>query len=315
MKLAKRIDRLGSENAFVVLAEVTKLKEQGRDIINFGVGEPDFDTPSNLKTAGINAINNNLTHYGPPAGIPDFRRAVAEYINGTRKVSIDMDNVIIGPGTKPIIFYAISALVEDGDEVIYPNPGYPIYESLINYMGAIPVALPLLEEKQFSFNVSDLKKAVTGKTKMIILNSPQNPTGGILSRQDLEEIAKVAIENDLWVMSDEIYSGIIYGDSFASIISIDGMPQRTVLIDGFSKIYSMTGWRLGYGIVPKELTPAMISLNTNIVTCTATFTQYAGIEAYKGSCKETDKMVEEFRHRRDLIVDGLNDIRGVSCLL
>jgi len=315
MKLAKRIDRLGSENAFVVLAEVTKLKEQGRDIINFGVGEPDFDTPSNLKTAGINAINNNLTHYGPPAGIPDFRRAVAEYINGTRKVSIDMDNVIVGPGTKPIIFYAISALVEDGDEVIYPNPGYPIYESLINYMGAIPVALPLLEEKQFSFNVSDLKKAVTGKTKMIILNSPQNPTGGILSRQDLEEIAKVAIENDLWVMSDEIYSGIIYGDSFASIISIDGMPQRTVLIDGFSKIYSMTGWRLGYGIVPKELTPAMISLNTNIVTCTATFTQYAGIEAYKGSCKETDKMVEEFRHRRDLIVDGLNDIRGVSCLL
>jgi len=168
MKLAKRIDRLGSENAFVVLAEVTKLKEQGRDIINFGVGEPDFDTPSNLKTAGINAINNNLTHYGPPAGIPDFRRAVAEYINGTRKVSIDMDNVIVGPGTKPIIFYAISALVEDGDEVIYPNPGYPIYESLINYMGAIPVALPLLEEKQFSFNVSDLKKAVTGKTKMII---------------------------------------------------------------------------------------------------------------------------------------------------
>ena len=315
MKLAKRISRLGNENAFVVLAEVTKLKEQGRDIINFGVGEPDFDTPSNVKIAGIDAINKNLTHYGPPAGISDFRRVVAEYINRTRKISIDMDNVIVGPGTKPIIFYAISALVEDGDEVIYPNPGYPIYESLINYIGGIPVALPLLEERQFSFNVSDLKKAVTAKTKMIILNSPQNPTGGVLSRQDLEAIAEIAIENNLWVMSDEIYSGIIYGDSFESIISIDGMPERTVLIDGFSKIYSMTGWRLGYGIVPQELTPTMISLNTNIATCTATFTQYAGIEAYKGGSKETDKMVEEFMHRRDLIVAGLNNIKGVSCLL
>jgi aspartate aminotransferase len=315
MKLAKRISRLGNENAFVVLAEVTKLKEQGRDIINFGVGEPDFDTPCNVKTAGIDAINNNLTHYGPPAGIPDFRRAVAEYINTTRQISIDMENVIVGPGTKPIIFYAISALVEEGEEVIYPNPGYPIYESLINYIGGKPVALPLLEERGFSFNVSDLKKAVTSKTKMIILNSPQNPTGGVLGWQDLEAIARIAIENDLWVMSDEIYSRIIYSDSFESIISIDGMPERTVLIDGFSKIYSMTGWRLGYGIVPKELTPTMISLNTNIVTCTATFTQYAGHEAYKGSREETDKMVEEFMYRRDLIVAGLNDISGVKCLL
>jgi len=226
-----------------------------------------------------------------------------------------MENVIVGPGTKPIIFYAISALVEDGDEVIYPNPGYPIYESLVNYVGGKPVALPLLEERQFSFNLDDLKRLVTDKTRMIILNSPQNPTGGVLSDEDLQDIAKIAIANDIWIMSDEIYSRIIYDGSFSSIISIDGMAERTVLIDGFSKIYSMTGWRLGYGIIPEELTPVMISLNTNIVTCTATFTQYAGIEAYEGSQEDTEKMTDEFRFRRDLIVEGLNNIKGVSCLL
>lgn len=315
MKLANRVNRLSNENAFVVLAEVTALKEQGKNIINFGVGEPDFDTPSNVKAAGIDAINNNLTHYNPPAGVPDFRRTVAKYINRTRNIDVDMDNVIVGPGTKPIIFYAISALIEDGDEVIYPNPGYPIYESLINFVGGKPVPLPLLEERQFSFSIDELRKTITKKTKMIILNSPQNPTGGVLSKDDLNEIAKIAIANDIWVMSDEIYSRMIYDGSFESIISIDGMPQRTVLIDGFSKIYSMTGWRLGYGIVPKELTSAMITLNTNIVTCAATFTQYAAIEGYEGSQKEAEKMIEEFKYRRDLIVDGLNDIKGISCLL
>ena len=314
MKLARRMDRLGTENAFVVLAEVTRLKEQGRDIVNFGVGEPDFDTPLNIKKAGIEAINKNLTHYSPPAGVPDFRRAVAKYISQTRDIEVTMDNVIVGPGTKPIIFYSISSLIDSGDEVIYPNPGYPIYESLINYLGGKPVPLPLLEEKEFSFDINDLKKAVTDKTKMIILNSPQNPTGGILSRQDLEDIARVAKENDLWILSDEIYSRIIYEGQFFSIISISGMKERTLLIDGFSKIYAMTGWRLGYGIMPAELIEQMIKLNTNIVTCTATFTQYAGIEGYEGSQKETNKMVEEFRARRDLIVKGLNDIEGFSCL-
>ncbi len=314
MKLAKRISRLGSENAFVVLAEVTKLREQGRDILNFGVGEPDFDTPVNIKNAGIDAINKNLTHYSPPAGVPDFRRSVARYINRTRNINIDMDNVIVGPGTKPIIFYAISSLVDHGDEVIYPNPGYPIYESLINYVGGISVPLPLLEEKEFSFDINDLKKAITDKTKMIILNSPQNPTGGVLSSEDLEAIAEIAIKKDLWVLSDEIYSRIIYGTEFKSIISLKGMQERTILIDGFSKIYAMTGWRLGYGIVPKELTDTMVSLNTNIATCTATFTQYAGIEGYEGSQDDADKMIEEFRYRRDLIVDGLNDIKGFHCL-
>lgn len=314
MKLAKRISRLSNENAFIVLAEVTKLKEQGRDIINFGVGEPDFDTPSNIKNAGIDAINKNFTHYSPPAGVPDFRRSVAKYINSTRKINIDMDNVIVGPGTKPIIFYAISSLVDEGDEVIYPNPGYPIYESLINYVGGSAVPLPLIEEKEFSFDINDLKKAITDKTRMIILNSPQNPTGGVLGSEDLEAIAEIAIKKDLWVMSDEIYSRIIYGSEFKSIISLNGMQDRTILIDGFSKIYAMTGWRLGYGIVPKELINTMISLNTNIVTCTATFTQYAGIEGYEGSQDDTDKMIDEFRYRRDLIVDGLNDIKGFHCL-
>lgn len=256
-----------------------------------------------------------MTHYSPPAGVPDFRRVVAKYIKNTRNIDLDMDNVIVGPGTKPIIFYAISALIESGDEVIYPNPGYPIYESLINYVGGKSVPLPLLEEKEFSFDIADLRRIISPRTKMIILNSPQNPTGGILNTNDLESIAEIAMENDLWVMSDEIYSRIIYEGEFNSIISIKGMKERTILIDGFSKIYAMTGWRLGYGIMTKELIEQMITLNTNIVTCTATFTQYAGIEGYEGTQQETYKMVEEFRARRDLIVCGLNDIKGFNCIL
>ena len=314
MRLAKRMSRLGTENAFVVLAEVTKLKEQGRDIINFGVGEPDFDTPLNIKNEGIKAINDNLTHYSPPAGVPDFRRSVARYINSSRNINIDMDNVIVAPRTKPVIFNAISALIESGDEVIYPNPGYPIYESLINYVGGKAVPLPLLEEKEFSFDVNDLIKAITSKTRMIIINSPQNPTGGILAKNDLKAIAKIAMENDIWVLSDEIYSRIVYEGEFNSIISIEGMKDRTILIDGFSKVYAMTGWRLGYGIMPKELIIQMIALNTNIVTCTATFTQYAGMEGLDGPQDDTYRMVEEFKARRDLIVEGLNDIKGFKCI-
>ena len=314
MRLARRMSRLGNENAFVVLAEVTKLKEQGRNIVNFGVGEPDFDTPLNIKNAGIKAINDNLTHYSPPAGVPDFRRSVARYISATRNIDVDMDNVIITPSTKPAIFNTISALIDSGDEVIYPNPGYPIYESLINYVGGIAVPLPLLEEKEFSFDINDLKKAVTDKTRMIIINSPQNPTGGILSKEDLKAISKIAIEKDIWVLSDEIYSRIVYDGEFNSIISIDGMKERTILADGFSKVYAMTGWRLGYAIMPKKLTPYMIALNTNIITCTATFTQYAGIEGLEGPQDDTYRMVEEFKARRDIIVDGLNDIKGFKCL-
>lgn len=314
MKMAKRLGRLGTENAFVVLAQVTRLKEEGKDIINFGVGEPDFDTPLNIKRAGISAIENNMTHYSSPAGLPDFKRTVADYISKTRNIEVGMDEVVITPGVKPMIFYSIHALVDEGDEVIYPNPGYPIYESVINFVGGKAVPVPILESKGFSFDIDYLEKAVTGKTKLIILNSPQNPTGGILSKSDLEKIADIANKKDLWVLSDEIYSRIIYGGKFNSIISIPGMKERTVLLDGFSKIYAMTGWRLGYGIMNKALAEQVTRLETNCDSCTATFTQLAGIEAYTGPQTETEKMVKEFKERRDIIVEGLNNIKGIKCL-
>lgn len=314
MKMAKRLGRLGTENAFVVLAQVTRLKEEGKDIINFGVGEPDFDTPSNIKRAGISAIENNMTHYSSPAGLPDFKRTVADYISKTRNIEVGMDEVVITPGVKPMIFYSIHALVDEGDEVIYPNPGYPIYESVINFVGGKAVPIPILESKGFSFDIDYLEKAVTGKTKLIILNSPQNPTGGILSESDLEKIADIANKKDLWVLSDEIYSRVIYGRKFNSIISIPGMKERTVLLDGFSKIYAMTGWRLGYGIMNKALAEQVTRLETNCDSCTATFTQLAGIEAYAGPQIETEKMVKEFKERRDIIVEGLNNINGIKCL-
>ncbi len=315
MKLAKRMDRLGTENAFIVLAEVTKLIEQGRDIVNFGVGEPDFNTPENIKKAGLQAIEKNNTHYSPPAGISNLRKAVANYISKTREIDVSSDEVVITAGVKPMIFYVIHAFINEGDEVIYPNPGYPIYESVINFVGAKSVGLPLIEEKNFSFDIKDLKKAVTDKTRMIIINSPQNPTGGILSKQDLEEIAEIAVRRNIWVVSDEIYSRIIYDGKFTSITSIKGMKERTILLDGFSKIYAMTGWRLGYGVMPKELTEHIVRLQTNVDTCVATFTQYAGIEAYNGSQEDTLKMVKEFKERRDLVVKLLNEIKGFKCLL
>ena len=315
MQFAKRMDRLGTENAFVMLAQVTKLKEEGKDIINFGVGEPDFNTPLNIKKAGTKAIEENKTHYSPPAGIPDFRREVAKYVSKTRGINVCSDEVLITSGVKPMIFYAIHALVDEGDEVVYPNPGYPIYESIINFVGGKSVPLPLLEEKKFSFDINDLKKAVTAKTKMIVINSPANPTGGILSQEDLEGIAEIAIKNNIWVLSDEIYGRIIYSGQFKSISSIPGMKERTIILDGFSKIYAMTGWRLGYGVMVKELAEQAIRLQTNVDTCSATFTQYAGIEAYRGLQDATYDMVREFKERRDLIVKGLNDIKGISCLV
>jgi len=315
MQFAKRMKRLGTENAFTVLAEVTKLKEEGKDIINFGVGEPDFDTPLNIKNAGIAAIKNNKTHYGPPAGMPDFRREVAKYISKTRGIDVHPDEVLITSGVKPMIFYAIYALIEKDDEVIYPNPGYPGYESIINFADAKAVPLPLLEEKKFSFDINDLKKAVTSKTKMIVINSPANPTGGILSQNDLEGIAEIAIKNNIWVLSDEIYGRIIYNGQFRSISSIPGMKERTIILDGFSKIYAMTGWRLGYGVMTKELADQAIRLQINIDTCSATFTQYAGMEAYRGPQAATYAMVRDYKERRDMIVKGLNNIKGISCLV
>jgi aspartate aminotransferase len=315
MQFAKRMERLGTENAFTVLAQVTKLREEGKDIINFGVGEPDYDTPSNIKKAGIAALENNKTHYSPPAGIPDLRREVAKYVSKTRGIEVCPDEVLITSGVKPMIFYAIYALIEKDDEVVYPNPGYPGYESIINFAGGKPVPLPLIEEKKFSFDINDLKKAVTEKTKMIVINSPANPTGGILSHKDLEGIAEIAIKNNIWVLSDEIYSRIIYNGQFKSIASIPGMKERTIILEGFSKIYAMTGWRLGYGVMTKELTDQAIRLQINIDTCSATFTQYAGIEAYRGPQEASCEMVSDYKERRDMIVKGLNDIKGIHCLV
>ena len=314
MKLAKRMARLGTENAFVVLAEVNKLVSQGKDIISFCIGEPDFNTPDNIKQAAIKALKEGYTHYGPSAGLPELREIIADYIYKTRNIDTKPEEVVITPGGKPIIYYSIHAIAGEGDEVIYPNPGYPIYESVINFVGAKPVPVPLLEDKGFSIDIKHLEKLVNKKTKMIILNSPQNPTGGMLSKKDLKEIAKIAQAYDLWVLSDEIYSRIIYNGKFNSITSIERMKDRTIILDGFSKTYAMTGWRIGYGVMPEELAIKIAQLETNCESCTATFTQIAAKEAYLGPQDEAEKMVKEFKARRDIIVDGLNDIEGVTCL-
>jgi len=314
MQLAQRMSRLGTENAFVVLAEVNKLKAQGKDIISFCIGEPDFDTPGNIKKAAIEAIEDGYTHYGPSAGIPELRRVVADYISKTRDINVSAEEVVITPGGKPVIYFCLHALAGEGDEVIYPNPGFPIYESVINFVGAKPVPAPLLEEKGFSFDIDYLKKIVNNKTKMIILNSPQNPTGGILSKEDLKDIAGLAQKHDLWVLSDEIYSRIVYDGKFESITSIDGLKDRTIILDGFSKTYAMTGWRIGYSVMSAELVVKIAQLETNCESCTATFTQIAAREAYTGPQGEAEKMVKEFKARRDLIVNGLNDIEGINCL-
>lgn len=315
MQIARRMGRLGTETAFEVLAEVNKLKAAGQDIISFALGEPDFDTPQNIKNAGVKAIDDGYTHYGPSAGILPLRESIAHYISESRGIEVKPEEVVVTPGAKPIVFDSILSCINEGDEVICPNPGYPIYESLINFIGGKPVPLPLLEEKDFSFAPEELKMRVTPRTKMIIINSPQNPTGGILNQNDLEIIAEIAIEADLWVLSDEVYSKIIYEGEFRSIISIAGMKERTILVDGFSKTYAMTGWRLGFGIMKKELALHIARIETNVDSCTATFTQYAGIEALDGPQDKSLAMIAEFQKRRDLIHQELNKIRGIKCLM
>ena len=314
MQIARRMGRLGTETAFEVLAEVNRLKAEGQNIISFALGEPDFDTPRNIKDAATKAINDGYTHYSPSAGILPLRESIAHYISETRGIEVTPEEVVVTPGAKPIVFDSILSCVNEGDEVIYPNPGYPIYESVINFIGGKSVPLPLLEEKSFSFNPEDLRMRITPKTRMIILNSPHNPTGGILSPDDLETIAEIATQADLWVLSDEVYSKIIYDGEFRSIISIPGMKDRTILVDGFSKTYAMTGWRLGFGVMKKELAVHIARIETNVDSCTATFTQYAGIEALKGPQAESSAMIAEFQKRRDIIYEGLNNIEGIKCL-
>jgi aspartate/methionine/tyrosine aminotransferase len=313
-RLASRMSRLGTETAFEVLARAKALEAEGRDIIHLEIGEPDFDTPSNIVEAAIDALRRGETHYTPSAGIFELREAVAEEMSKTRGIEVNPDQVVITPGAKPIMFFGIIALCEPGDEVIYPNPGFPIYESVINFTGATPVPVRLRMERAFSFDVEELQELVSPRTKMIIINSPANPTGGVLTEEDLEAISEIAIERDIMVLSDEIYSRIIYEGEHYSIASIPGMQERTIILDGFSKTYAMTGWRLGYGVMPEWLAVQVAKLMTNSNSCTAAFTQWAGIEALMGPQEEVYKMVEAFRKRRDVIVEGLNEIPGFRCL-
>lgn len=313
MKLAQRMARLGTETAFEVLVKARALEARGRDVVHLEVGEPDFATPDNIVAAGVRALRNGKTKYTPSAGIPELRDAIAKHVSETRGVQISPDQVVVTPGAKPIMFFAILALVEPGDEVLYPVPGFPIYESMINYCGGTPVPYLLREENHSRFDPDEFRASANAKTKLIIINSPHNPTGGVLEPSDLQVIAEVANKFDIAVLTDEIYWRVLYDGTFTSLLSIPGMVERTILLDGFSKTYAMTGWRLGFGIMPLPLVPHLTRLQTNSNSCVAGFVQYAGVEALTGPQGSVGKMVAAFRERRDTIVEGLNAIPGFQC--
>lgn len=313
MKFADRLKSLGTETAFEVLAKAKALEAKGKEVIHLEIGEPDFDTPRNIKEAAKKALDQGYTHYGPSAGLPEVRAVIAEEVSKTRNIQVTPDQVVVTPGAKPIIFFTIFALVNPGDEVIYPNPGFPIYESVIDFIGAKPVPVKLREENDFRLDTDELRKLVTDKTKLIIINSPENPTGGILTRDDLKAIADVAMSKDIYVLTDEVYNRIIYEGKFETIVQFPGMQERTIILDGLSKTYAMTGWRIGYGVMNKSLAPHIARLMTNSNSCTASFTQRAAMEAIAGDQSEVDKMVKEFKRRRDVIVKGLCDIPRLSC--
>jgi len=311
---AKSMERLGTETAFEVLAKAKALEKQGREIVHLEIGEPDFDTPNNIKEAAIKALKAGYTHYVPAAGILELREAIAEHLSKSRGINVSPDEVVVTPGAKPIIFLSILACVEPGDEVLYPNPGFPIYESMINFVGAKPVPMLLKEENDFRIDNQDVIDKINEKTKMIILNSPENPTGGVLNKDNLEALADcLKKRDDVWVLSDEVYCEIIYDDKHESIASLPDMKEKTILLDGFSKTYAMTGWRLGYGAMRKDLAQKMTQLMINANSCTCAITQMAGVEALRGPQNESKKMVEEFRKRREVIVSGLNKIKGITC--
>jgi aspartate/methionine/tyrosine aminotransferase len=312
--IAKRMENLGTETAFEVLARAKALERQGREIVHLEIGEPDFDTPKNIKEAAVKALYSGYTHYVPAAGIPELREAIAEYVAKTRQIEVSADEVVVTPGAKPIMFFSILASVNPGEEVMYPNPGFPIYESMIKFVGAKPVPIPLLEQNDFSLDHEYVKKKITKKTKMIILNSPENPTGGVLTKDDLKVIADcIANRDDVLVLSDEVYSRIIYEGEHESIASLPGMKEKTIILDGFSKTYAMTGWRLGYGVMRKDLAQKVTQLMINSNSCTCAFIQMAGVEALKGPQDDVKKMVDEFKRRREVIVSGLNNIKGITC--
>jgi len=308
------MEGLGTETAFEVLAKAKALEKQGRDIIHLEIGEPDFSTPKNIQEAAVKALKSGYTHYVPAPGIPELREAIAEYLSKSRRISVDPEEVVVTPGAKPIIFFSILACVEPGDEVLYPNPGFPIYESMINFVGAKPVPMPLKEENDFRIDNNEVLSKINKKTKMIILNSPENPTGGVLSKDNLEAIADgVRGRDDLLILSDEVYSENIYEGKHESISSLPSMKEKTILMDGFSKTYAMTGWRLGYAAMRKDLAQKVTQLIINSVSCSCAFSQMAGVEALRGPQDEPKKMVEEFRRRREVIVSGLNKIKGIKC--
>ena len=313
MKLAARMGRLGTETAFEVLVRARALEAQGRDVIHLEIGEPDFDTPANVVEAGCQALRDGWTHYGPAAGQPELKAAIADYVNRSRGTNFAPEHVIVTPGGKPIMFFVLLALLEAGDEAIYPDPGFPIYRSMIDFAGATAVPIPLREERDFGLDVEELAGLITPRTRLLIVNSPANPTGGVLTRAELTEIARLAVAHDLIVLADEIYSEILYKGEHVSLATMPGMPERTVLLDGFSKTYAMTGWRLGYGLMPEELAGHIAKLMVNSVSCTASAVQRAGLEALTGPQDDVRAMVAAFRERRDLIVDGLNRIPGISC--
>ena len=315
LRLAQRMSRLGTETAFEVLVRARALERQGKSIIHLEIGEPDMDTPANVVEAGVDALRKGYTHYCPSAGLPELREAIAAEVASSRRIKVSADEVVVVPGGKPIIFFTILALVEEGDEVIYPNPGFPIYESMINFLGAKAVPIPLREERDFRLDVNELASLIGDRTKLIILNSPQNPTGGIITKSDVEDIAAAIGDRDIMVLSDEIYSRLLFEGEPYSIASVDGFKDRTIILSGFSKTYSMTGWRLGYGVMRPDLAAQFARLMTNSNSCTATFTQMAGIEAVRGDQSEPEKMRQEFQRRRDVFVSGLNQIKGFSCRL
>ena len=313
MKLAERMSRIGTESAFEVLARARALEAQGRHVIHLEIGQPDFPTPSHIKDAAKRALDEGWTGYGPTAGLPESREAIAEYISATRGIDVGAEHVCVVPGGKPILYFVMTALLEPGDEVIYPNPGFPIYESLVDFLGATRVPMPLVEERGFSFDLDHFERSLSPRTKLVVLNSPGNPTGGVIPRADLARIAELVRERDLIVLSDEIYSRIWYDERPESIAQFKGLLPKTVILDGFSKTYSMSGWRLGYGVMPTWLAGAVERLMVNSNSCTASFTQRAGIVALQAPQDCVDTMVAEFRRRRDAMVVGLNAIPGFRC--
>ena len=313
LHLASRMDRLGTESAFEVLVRARALEAQGKDIIHLEIGEPDFATPSNIVEAGITAMREGWTHYGPSAGLPQLREAAAANIAEHLSINVDASEVVVTPGGKPIMFFSILALAEEGDEVLYPNPGFPIYESMIRFVGAKEIPYGLREDHDFDVNVDEILEKITDRTRLVILNSPHNPTGGVMDRAEIARLVNVLADRDIFVLSDEIYDRLIYEGEHASIAQFPGMKEKTIILNGFSKTYAMTGWRMGYGIMRPDLAQQITLLMTNSNSCTASFSQIAGVEALRGPQDSVVTMREEFRRRRAVIVDGLNGIPGFHC--